>query len=333
MHDFRDLIKKFSPLLVAFILMALYVSSCRAGLLTPAEPFLSGRRKPVIPKQIATGERQEPVISVYIAEKETVEQMNMEEYVTGVVAGEMDPNWPLAALAAQAILARTFTLQKIAEMGGVPARGTHASTDIEEFQAYSAEDINDQVREAVRLTRGVVAVHRNQFIRAWFSAYAGPKTALAPEGLDFKNNPPYIQSVDNPGQKIVPKEEGEWAASFTREEVQDAVEEATGADPGPVDTVEIVKYGPSGRAVTFQINGQKVSGPGLRLALGSTQMRSTLVQEMNLDEEMLHMSGVGYGHGVGMCQWGARALAEEKHSPEEIVNYFYKDISTLSLWD
>jgi stage II sporulation protein D len=54
---------------------------------------------------------------------------------------------------------------------------------------------------------------------------------------------------------------------------------------------------------------------------------------MKIDGAMLRMSGTGYGHGVGMCQWGARALAEEGKSPEEIVDYFYKDIHIVSLWD
>jgi stage II sporulation protein D len=334
MSYYRNLIKKFSPFIAAFILIAVYVASCQTSYFRPAEPPFGGRQEPPsIPPEIAAGEREEPVISVYIAEKGAVEQMGIEDYIAGVVAGEMDPNWPLAALAAQAILARTFTLQKIVETGGVPHRNAHASTDIEEFQAYSAEDITDQVREAVRITRGEVACHNNQFIRAWFNAYAGPRTAHADEGLAFKTNPPYIQIVESPGQEIIPPEEGKWSASFTLEQVRNAVRQATGKDPGPVRRVKIAKYGPSGRAASFLVNNQKISAPGLRLSLGSTEMRSTFVEEMNINGGRLHMSGTGYGHGVGMCQWGARAMAEEGRSPEEIVDYFYKDINIVSLWD
>lgn len=334
MSRYRSLMKKISPLIVVLILVAVYVGSCRTEYFQPSEPPFSSRTgHPAIPPQIAAGEREEPVISVYIAEKETVEQMGMEEYIAGVVAGEMDPQWPLAALAAQAILARTFTLQKIAENGGVPQRGAHASTDIEEFQAYSAEDITDRVREAVRITRGEVACHKEQFIRAWFNAYAGPKTALADEGLAFKTNPPYIHIVESPGQDIIPPEEGEWSAGFTLEQVRNAVIETTGKDPGPVQEVKVSEYGPSGRVASFLVNDCKISAPGLRLSLGSTEMRSTFIEEMKIDGAMLRMSGTGYGHGVGMCQWGARALAEEGKSPEEIVDYFYKDIHIVSLWD
>lgn len=258
----------------------------------------------------------------------------MEEYIKGVVAGEMDPTWPLEALAAQAIIARTFTLQKIAETGGVPHRNAHASTDIEEFQAYSAEDITPEVEEAVRVTRGEVACYSDQFIRAWFSAYAGPRTALAYEGLAFEGgNPPYIHIVESPGGEIIPPEEGNWSASFTLEEVRSAVASATGSDPGPVEEVKIKEYGPSGRAVVFAINGREISGPSLRLSLGSTKMRSTFLDSLEVKEGKLVMSGTGYGHGVGMCQWGARALVSKGMSPEEIVNYFYKDIQIITLWD
>ena len=62
-------------------------------------------------------------------------------------------------------------------------------------------------------------------------------------------------------------------------------------------------------------------------------MRSTFIKEINMDGGMLKMSGTGFGHGVGMCQWGARAMAEDGKSPEEIINYFYRDIEIVSLWD
>lgn len=329
----KKIIEIVIPLMLVAAMVGVYIASCRTENASP-EPPAAEDEVQEIPSEIDRGERQEPEISVYIAEENAVEKMLMEEYIAGVVAGEMDPHWPLEALAAQAIIARTFTLKKIVESGGVPQRNAHASTDVEEFQAYSAADITDRVREAVRLTRGEVVCHNNQFIHAWFSAYAGPKTALADEGLDFEEgNPPYIQVIENPGKKIIPAEEGQWSASFTAEQIRAAVEEATGQDPGELSTVEIKKRGPSGRVTSFNINGQEISGPALRLALGSTEMRSTLLEEMDMAGEEIKMRGTGYGHGVGVCQWGARTMAEEGRSPEEIVDYFYKEIDIVSLWD
>lgn len=317
---------------VVVLILIFLMGGCRP--LAPEEPLKQGSETGLpVPPEIAQGERKEPFISVYMAEEEEVKEMGMEEYLEGVVAGEMDPNWPLEALAAQAIIARTFTLQKIKESGGVPQRQAHASTDIEEFQAYNADEINEKVKKAVALTRGKVVCHHNEFAKTWFHAYAGPRTALADEGLAYKENPPYIQIVESPGKDVVPPEEGRWFHSFRLEEVRKIVQEATGKDPGAIQNVEITKKGPSGRATFIKINDQNIAAPELRLALGSTEMRSTYLTDLNIENGCLNLAGEGYGHGVGLCQWGARALAEQNKSPEEIVNYFYKDVNIVKLWD
>ncbi|UNC93741.1 SpoIID/LytB domain-containing protein [Candidatus Contubernalis alkaliaceticus] len=295
---------------------------------------LQEQASPEIPPEIKTEENQEPVLQVYISEEGSVRSMDFEEYIKGVVAGEMKPDWPETALAAQAIIARSFTLQKIEENGGVPQRNAHASTDIEEFQAYDAEAITENVEKAVEMTRGEVVVHQGNFIRGWFHAFAGPQTALADEGLAFKGgNPPYIHVVRSPATDIVPQEEKDWDESFSLEQIRSAVQEVTGEDPGPITEFEIVEKGPSGRVTLFRANDTEVVAPDLRLALGSTEMRSTFINEMDISGNEVTFSGTGFGHGVGMCQWGARAHADDGLSPEEIVRYYYKDVDIVKLWD
>ena len=192
--------------------------------LAPIDPPGAGlleTEPPPLPPQLKQTGNEDPPLLVYMHEEGVVREMTFEEYIAGVVAGEMKPTWPVEALAAQAIIARTFTLQKIAAKGGVPERSAHASTDIEEFQAYSAADITDAVRKAVKMTRGRVACYDDKFIRGWFSAYAGPRTAEADEGLGYEGEPPpYIRVIDNPGQEIIPEKVGEWAASFPLERVR-----------------------------------------------------------------------------------------------------------------
>lgn len=289
---------------------------------------------PEIPEEISAGEKQEPVLQVYMDEEGTVREMQFEEYIKGVVAGEMKPDWPEEALAAQAIIARSFTLQKIEENGGVPQRNAHASTDIEEFQAYDSASITENVEKAVDITRGEVAVHQGHFIRGWFHAFAGPQTALADEGLGYeKGNPPYIHVVRSPAVDKVPDEEREWEESFGLQEIRSAVQQITGEDPGAITEFEIAEKGPSGRVTVFRANDVEVSAPDLRLALGSTEMRSTFINEMEVVGGQVKFEGVGFGHGVGMCQWGARTHAEDGLSPEEIVSYYYKDVEIVKLWE
>ena len=323
-------------LLALWMVMTLMVTGC--GIVEDQdEPYPEedlGETTPQIPEAIMEGEGQEPSLDVYLHEEGTVETMEFEEYIKGVVAGEMDPNWPEEALAAQAIIARSFTLHKINEDGGIPERDAHASTDIEEFQAYSEEDITETVENAVEGSRGEVAVYEGNFIQAWFHAFAGPKTATPEEGLGFEDEaPPYIQIVDSPGMDIVPEEEKNWEEAFSQAELSAAVEEVTGSQPEGNFDVEEVEEGPSGRTMTLDVGGVEVSAPELRLALGSEEMRSTYFEDIEAGDDGVTFSGVGFGHGVGMCQWGAKALVQDGSAPEEVVEYFYQDVTVVNLWD
>jgi len=275
----------------------------------------------------------EPNISLFISETGETKKIKLEEYLKGVVAAEMDPTWPKEALKAQAILARTFTLKKI-EQGGVKVRGTDASTDVEEFQAYDPSRINDQVTQAVNETRGIVVTYQGDFINGWFFADGGGLTsASAAEGLAyFKEETPYIQSVKDPGSAIAPQENKAWTASFPLSQVQRAVKQATGQDVGNISSATIVEKGPSGRVTKIKLGEVVVSGPALRLALGSEQMRSTLLTGLSIQNGQLVVTGKGYGHGVGMSQWGARALAEQGKTAEEIIQYFFKGVKIEKIW-
>lgn len=284
-------------------------------------------------KQGAQEYKTEPTISLYVNETQKTERVKLEKYLEGVVAAEMDTNWPQNSLAAQAILARTFTLKKIKD-GGVKAHGTDASTNVEEFQAYDPSKVNDQVRKAVRDTRGMVLVYQGTYINGWFHADSGGQTASsAVEGLEYrKEKAPYITSVKDPGQEITVPENKSWTAKFDLATVQAKVKETVGNDPGAVQSAEIIEKGPSGRAMKVKINSTTLSAPALRLALGNEEMRSTLIDKFTIENGQLVIHGKGYGHGVGMSQWGARALAEQGKSPEEIVKYWFKDVELKRLW-
>ncbi|NLT94976.1 MAG: SpoIID/LytB domain-containing protein [Clostridia bacterium] len=285
------------------------------------------QKKPAKPPEPA---KEEPEISLYVAETGEIKKIKLEEYIKGVVAAEMDVNWPIEALAAQAILARTFTLEKIEE-GGVKARGTDASTNIEEFQAYDQEKINENVIKAVEMTRGEVVKYRGELIKAWFHADGGGKTAAsAEEGLGYNKEPtPYIKSVEDPGINITVEENKSWQVSFPVDTLRNAVQQVTGRNPSQINSVEIAEKGPSGRATKIKVGDVLVSGPGLRLALGSDKMRSTFLTGISIQGGQVVITGKGYGHGVGMSQWGARALAEQGKSPEEIVSYFFRDVEIV----
>lgn len=275
----------------------------------------------------------EPDISVFMHQTGEKKTMKMEDYIAGVVAGEMKNNWPVEALAAQAILARTFTVQAIADRGGVPERGTQASTDIKEFQAYDEKSVNDAVRQAVTMTRGMVIVYQGQPIHAWFHASAGGITATAKEGLNYKEiEPPYIVSVPSPDDSA-PADVKNWTATFSKQQIMDALKKI-GRSVTSLSSISLNQKGPSGRTQTLMINGNtEVAGPDLRVALDGTKLKSMLLDKVELSGDNVIFTGKGYGHGVGMSQWGAYQLATEGKKAPDIIGHYFKNVTIEKRWN
>jgi len=308
--------------LVALVLTGLVWGCAKGPQRKPAEPV------PGAPDR-------EPTISLYIKEQGIKKNIKLEEYLTGVVAAEMEPSWPENALAAQAILARTFTMENIKAQRVKKLHGTDASTDIDEFQAYDPSRINDKVRQAVVSTRGQVITHRGDYVKGWFSACDGGISATAQEGLAYTKEPtPYIKAGARDGcLAITVPDNQHWRAQIPMEQVRAAVQKISGTDPGIINTVDIVERGPSGRATRIQAGSATVGGPDLRLALGSDKVRSMLISSVQVQGNNLVLEGKGFGHGVGLCQWGANKLASEGKTPQEIIKFYYRDVDIQKLWD
>lgn len=311
---------------VLLLVMLLMVTACNS----PQRKTLPEQPAPAPQKQATQG--SEPDILVFMHESNEKKSMKMEEYIAGVVAGEMKPDWPVQALAAQAILARTFTLEAIESKGGVPTRGTQASTDIKEFQAYDAKAITENVRKAVEMTKGQVITYQGKPIQAWFHASAGGMTATAQEGLAYKEQePPYIHAIPSPDD-LAPEDIKNWSASFSTGEVLTALDKI-GKKTDKVESMEIAQKGPSGRTIVLTVNKNiSVSGPELRVALDSTKLKSMLLNKIEVMGERVVFYGEGYGHGVGMSQWGANKMATQGKKPEEIIGYYFKDVEIQKRW-
>lgn len=312
---------------LAALLLCALLAGCAAPEKTP-EPTA----QPALPGGIVTNDEGVPTLEVYLTASDTVSPMDIETYVMGVVAGEMKNDWPLEALKAQAILARTFVLRFVSEKESRYA-GADISTDIAEAQAYSEANINDRIRQAVRETAGQVLVTASGALAyTWFHAHSGGTTALAREGLGWNDpEPAYTRVTDGLDSPDAPAEAKAWKADFSAAEFLAACRQV-GANPENIDSISIGETGESGRAVTLLVNGVKVPAAELRIALGSTVMRSTLLTELTYDGETVHMAGKGYGHGVGMPQWGAYALAQDGMTGEDIALYYYEGLSLVRMW-
>lgn len=290
--------------------------------------------------KLKTGKNGELLLRVYVVEDQQVEERELENYVKGVLAGEMKNDWPLEALKAQAILARTFVLKFVQEKES-QYQGADISTDIEEAQAYDASAVNERIQQAVEETRGLVLSCEGELPYAWFHAHSGGMTEYARAGLGWeKDEPAYTQPSrgTEPEQLSDAKENqqlqaaAEWKADFTFAEWTAACQkQGVQVEPHAGSQLQISQRGESGRAVTLEIDGQSVNAADLRLALGSTKMRSTLLTSLKIENGKVHMAGKGYGHGVGMSQWGAYGMAQEGKSAVQIIKHYFQKVEIAQI--
>ena len=286
----------------------------------------------LVPQRLERDAQGVPMLRVYDTQSEEIVLLSVEDYLPAVLAGEMAGDWPLEALKAQAILARTFVLQFVTQKESMYP-GADISTDIREAQAYDPSGVNDHIRDAVEQTRGMVLHAGGELPYAWFHAHSGGLTARAKEGLDYeKAEPGYTQCVKGMENDEAPPEAAHWEASFTAPEVLSAAGKA-GAHVTELTGISIGQRGESGRAMTLMISGEEVSAPAFRIAIGSTKMRSCLLESLRVEDGTVHMSGKGYGHGVGMSQWGAYAMARGGASAEEIVTHYFAGVTLGKAWE
>ena len=291
-----------------------------------------GAAKPRIPERLETDEDGMPLLKVYDVRTGDTETMGLERYVEGVVAGEMRSDWPEEALKAQAILARTYVLKFVQDKKS-KYEGADISTDVAEAQAYDAGGVNDRVRRAVEETEGLVMSVDGEYPYAWFHAHAGGMTELPSVALAYGGgDPAYLAPVESPDSDKAPTQTASWTAEFSLDEVAKACADA-GADVGEVTDIRLGEKGVSGRAKELIVSGKAVSAPEFRINIGADALKSTLIDEVRLEDGMAVFSGRGFGHGVGMSQWGAYAMAEDGKSAEEIIRHYFRDVDIVELWD
>lgn len=286
---------------------------------------------PELPDDMETDADGVPLIKVYIVANDKIETMDLETYLLGVVAGEMRNDWPIEALKAQAILARTYTL-KFLDTKESKYKGADISTDVSEAQAYSAENINDRVKRAVEETRGIVMAYEDELPQAWFHAHSGGMTELPSVALEYDDDPDYLGATASVESENAPDDVKNWTVSFTASEVGKACADS-GVDTGDCQSIEIGETGESGRAKTLIVNGKAVSAPSFRINLGADRLKSTLIESVKVENGKVTFTGRGYGHGVGMSQWGAFALAEKGATAQTIVSRYFNGVRFVDLWE
>lgn len=293
-------------------------------------------------------------LSVYISEQERIVAISLETYLRGVVAAEMLPGFHIEALKAQAVAARTYAVKRMNVFGGDGCSlhpGADICTDSQHGQAWSSNKSllekwgiagylrnMYKISQAVRATQGLVLTYQGKVIDAVYHSSSGGITASAVEVWGYAI--PYLESVESRFEGASPhvKEmkqftldnlEQRLSLEFIKYDTSRQDEEGrimnviTGMKE---ELVSVLTRTPSGRVGLLKVGDLTMTGVEIRRLLG---LRSTMFDVECFGDVVTFVTS-GYGHGVGMSQYGANGMAEQGYAYHEILAHYYSGVQ-LSL--
>jgi len=265
---------------------------------------------------------------------EVINELDLERYVGCVVANEVWPTFDVEAFRAQSIVARSFVLYHMSRRPDAPF-DVAATQGSQVYRGLRADAIGLRAVEAAEYTRGIVCTWRDRdedrLFCTYYSAACGGMSQsaalLGPEG----DVPPLRGGVKCDYCKIAPGETYRWGpVRLAADEVLSRLIERYPdlASLGGIANINPVERTPYGRMVSLRITGANgathdMLAERFRLAVGPSVIRSTDCRIRVKDGEVILENGKGYGHGLGLCQWGAQGLAQSGKHASEIVRFYY----------
>ena len=268
-----------------------------------------------------------------------IDEIKLDEYLYGVVSAEMPANFEMEALKAQAIVARTYTVYKIKTSGG-----KHEGADIcddstccqawiskekrlEKWDEDKREEYWNKIVTAVDSTAGKIVTYDGEPINAFFHSNSGGKTEI-PLNVWGGSGYPYLQVVATSGEEEYSQYSSE--VELTKEELIEkikAVHSDFEIDFSKEDAIKIIEYTDSDRIKTIKFGNLELSGVEARTIFGLKSANFTV----EVSDDLIKFQVKGYGHGVGMSQTGADALAKQGKTCEEIIKHFYVGVEINNL--
>jgi len=249
-----------------------------------------------------------------------INQVDLEEYVKGVVPAEVNSSWHPEMLKAQAVAARTYALYQ--QMLSA-TRDYDVVASVQDQVYRGKQGIDAAVLKAVEDTRGLVLTYQGAPIYAAFSSTAAGLTEDAVNV--WSKDYPYLKGVECPFDLASPYYQ--WTASFRRELLEQNLRQQ-GFPIGTITALTPSSFSRGGRVATLRVvhtEGELLlRGEELRKAVGYMVVPSTQFTVESVESEIV-LSGYGAGHAVGMCQWGAKELAELGYPFSTILSYYYPD--------
>lgn len=272
------------------------------------------------------------------ASTNTIEELKLDEYLLGVVSAEMPATFEQEALNAQAVVARTYTIY-VAEHNNGKHEGADICDDSTCCQAWISKDDRlarwdedkgeenwKKIEQAVYTTIGKVATYNGEVIDAFFHSNSGGKTEEV-SNVWGGTNLPYLQSVETAGEDAYSQYASE--VTLTKSEFEEKIKKSHpdfSINYNEEQCIKILEYTQGNRVKTIKIGNLELSGVEVRGLLG---LRSANFS-VEISEDNIKFSNKGYGHGVGMSQTGADALAKQGKNYEDIIKHYYTGVEINS---
>lgn len=273
-------------------------------------------------------------IRLLLTEQNQVVELDFDDYIKGVLIGEMPVTFEIEALKAQALVARTYTLYKLKN-----SESSHENADIcdnvnccqcyktKEYAFASWDDSGEnekwlKVEEAVETTKNQVITYNNEIIAAFFHANSAGKTEDV-KHIWGEEEIPYLKSVT--GFEVDLEEDNKILSSGEFEKI---IKEKYDSYTYTSGDIKVLDYTTSGRVNSIEIGENTIKATEFRNLFG---LKSTNIEIETTDEEV-KIKTKGYGHGVGMSQVGANQMALDGKEYDEIVKHYYSgvEIKTIS---
>lgn len=257
-------------------------------------------------------------ISLYITETEEVKEIPLEEYIAQVVYAEMPSSFEKEALKAQAVAARSYTYKKL-------KHPTHNEVDLCTNEGHcQAWKVNDnsveykKVLEAVKETAGIVATYNNEIINAVYHASSGGFTENAVNVWSGEQD--YLVSVESPNEEKIMN-------NYETEVIIGKTEFLNKLNLKKLEKIKILSRTEGNRVKEISISNKIYTGNEIRKIFNLRSSNFKIESKNNQIKFVVK----GYGHGVGLSQWGAQAMALEGKTYEEIIKHYYQGVKIKNL--
>ena len=275
--------------------------------------------------------KQYQTVKLLHTKDNSIEEINLDEYLYGVVSAEMPASFNEEALKAQAVVARTYTIYKIKNNNNKHGEAQicddsaccQAWISKEDRMAKWPENEREQnwnkILNAVNSTQGKIITYNNEPIDAFFHSNSGGKTEI-PINVWGGSGFPYLQVVETSGEENYSQYSSE--VTISKEDLINKMKEKYSdfeIDYNDANCISILEYTESGRVRTIKIGNKNLSGVEARSIFNLKSANF----EVTIDGDNIKFTVKGYGHGIGMSQTGADSMANNGSNYEDIIHHFY----------